>query len=234
MKVMFIHGVLSNKRAYGTNRQKILDRWCSDKDQWIDGYWAEPYGARIGEREFPEVDALALDGNVRHGLVDIAQRSLTSHLSLLQPYLIDFFADLMCYLSNSEVILSELSRRLNAELRDHDQLVIIGHSLGGIIAGELVTSTYIPLKDIRVLTFGTLLGEVAKRQCLKHFAPLTPMNSFRWLNLHDPVDLLSAPIKYCKCSNEVNNQRQGFPQCHSSYPDDEVFVKPVRNFLGVG
>ncbi|CAL9600713.1 hypothetical protein SUDANB108_05451 [Streptomyces sp. enrichment culture] len=100
-------------------------------------------------------------------------------------------------------------------------VVLVGHSLGGIIAlDSLVLS---PLPGVRLLvTVGSqapFLYESGSLPSLVHPEPLPP-HVPHWLNVYDPRDLLGyvgARLFAGRVTDEPVDGRQPFPAAHSSY-----------------
>ncbi|AQS67045.1 alpha/beta fold hydrolase [Streptomyces pactum] len=134
-------------------------------------------------------------------------------------------ADILRYLSRGAAVRADL-RALVEGLRP--PVVLIGHSLGGIIALDTLISA--PLPQVRLLvTAGSqapLLYESGSLPTLEHPAPLPP-HVPDWLNLYDPRDLLSylgEGLFPGRVTDTAVDSRQPFPAAHSAYwTNPEVF-----------
>ncbi|MEU3839687.1 hypothetical protein AB0E88_06585 [Streptomyces sp. NPDC028635] len=102
-----------------------------------------------------------------------------------------------------------------------EPVVLLGHSLGGIIALDTLISA--PLPQVRLLVTagsqGPFLYESGSLPTLEHPAPLPP-HVPAWLNLYDPRDLLSylgAGLFPGRVTDVAVDSRQPFPAAHSAY-----------------
>ncbi|CAM5627874.1 hypothetical protein STENM327S_02346 [Streptomyces tendae] len=127
-------------------------------------------------------------------------------------------ADILRYLSRGEAVRADL-RTLVAGLRP--PVVLVGHSLGGIIALDTLISA--PLPQVRLLvTVGSqapFLYESGSLPTLEHPAPLPP-HVPDWLNLYDRRDLLSylgEGLFPGRVTDTPVDSRQPFPAAHSAY-----------------
>ncbi|MEW2248159.1 hypothetical protein ACFW6K_18905 [Streptomyces sp. NPDC058733] len=100
-------------------------------------------------------------------------------------------------------------------------VVLLGHSLGGIIALDTLVSA--PLPQVRLLVTagsqGPFLYESGSLPSLEHPAPLPP-HVPDWLNLYDRRDLLSylgAGLFPGRVTDVAVDSRQPFPAAHSAY-----------------
>ncbi|MBA4862445.1 hypothetical protein H1V43_13790 [Streptomyces sp. PSKA54] len=126
--------------------------------------------------------------------------------------------DILRYLSRGEPLRAEL-RALIGEL--HGSVVLIGHSLGGIIALDTLVGA--PLPQVRLLVTagsqGPFLYESGSLPSLTHPQPLPP-HVPDWLNLYDPRDLLAylgAGLFPGRVTDVSVDSRQPFPASHSAY-----------------
>ncbi|MGW1025770.1 alpha/beta fold hydrolase [Streptomyces sp. NPDC002577] len=126
--------------------------------------------------------------------------------------------DILRYLSRGEPLRAEL-RALIAELPA--PVVLIGHSLGGIIALDTLVGALLP--QVRLLVTagsqGPFLYESGSLPSLSHPQPL-PSHVPDWLNLYDPRDLLAylgAGLFPGRVTDVSVDSRQPFPAAHSAY-----------------
>ncbi|MEU0068084.1 hypothetical protein ABZ027_00675 [Streptomyces sp. NPDC006332] len=127
-------------------------------------------------------------------------------------------ADILRYLSRGEAVRADL-RTLVAGLEP--PVVLVCHSLGGIIALDTLIAA--PLPQVRLLVTagsqGPFLYESGSLPTLEHPAPL-PDHVPPWLNLYDPRDLLSyvgAGLFPGRVTDIAVDSRQPFPAAHSAY-----------------
>ncbi|MFE7216234.1 alpha/beta fold hydrolase [Streptomyces sp. NPDC057611] len=126
--------------------------------------------------------------------------------------------DILRYLSRGEPLRAEL-RALIGKLPT--PVVLIGHSLGGIIALDTLVGA--PLPQVRLLVTagsqGPFLYESGSLPSLTHPQPL-PSYVPDWLNLYDPRDLLAylgAGLFPGRVTDVSVDSRQPFPAAHSAY-----------------
>jgi hypothetical protein len=126
--------------------------------------------------------------------------------------------DILRYLSRGAAVRADL-RDLVAGLEP--PVVLVGHSLGGIIALDTLIAE--PLPAVRLLVTagsqGPFLYESGSLPTLEHPAPLPP-HVPDWLNLYDPRDLLAylgGPLFPGRVTDVAVDSRQPFPASHSAY-----------------
>ncbi|MFF2860524.1 alpha/beta fold hydrolase [Streptomyces rubiginosohelvolus] len=114
-------------------------------------------------------------------------------------------------------------------------VVLLGHSLGGIIA--LDTLIEAPLPGVRLLVTvgsqGPFLYETGALPHLDHPEPL-PAHVPGWLNIHDRRDLLgfaAAPVFPGRAEDIVTDNRQPFPVAHSAYWSDPAVYRAIAERL---
>ncbi|MFJ6512708.1 hypothetical protein [Streptomyces sp. NPDC091405] len=114
-------------------------------------------------------------------------------------------------------------------------VVLLGHSLGGIIA--LDTLIEAPLPGVRLLvTVGSqapFLYETGALPHLDHPEPL-PAHVPGWLNIHDRRDLLgfaAAPVFPGRAEDITTDNRQPFPVAHSAYWSDPAVYRAIAERL---
>ncbi|HLL34145.1 MAG TPA: alpha/beta fold hydrolase [Streptomyces sp.] len=126
--------------------------------------------------------------------------------------------DILRYLTRGAAVRADL-RDLVAGLEP--PVVLLGHSLGGIIALDTLITE--PLPAVRLLVTagsqGPFLYESGSLPSLEHPAPLPP-HVPDWLNLYDPRDLLAylgGPLFPGRVTDVAVDSRQPFPASHSAY-----------------
>ncbi|MEI5034506.1 hypothetical protein RB201_22710 [Streptomyces sp. S1A(2023)] len=114
-------------------------------------------------------------------------------------------------------------------------VVLLGHSLGGIIA--LDTLIEAPLPDVRLLVTvgsqGPFLYETGALPHLEHPEPL-PVHVPAWLNIHDRRDVLgfaAAPLFPGRAEDIATDNRQPFPAAHSAYWTDPAVYRAIAERL---
>ncbi|AWL85105.1 hypothetical protein AMK14_18090 [Streptomyces sp. TSRI0445] len=114
-------------------------------------------------------------------------------------------------------------------------VVLLGHSLGGIIA--LDTLIEAPLPGVRLLVTvgsqGPFLYETGALPHLDHPEPL-PAHVPGWLNIHDRRDLLgfaAAPVFPGRAEDIATDNRQPFPVAHSAYWSDPAVYRAIAERL---
>ncbi|NEB89336.1 alpha/beta fold hydrolase, partial [Streptomyces anulatus] len=114
-------------------------------------------------------------------------------------------------------------------------VVLLGHSLGGIIA--LDTLIEAPLPGVRLLVTvgsqGPFLYETGALPHLEHPRPL-PAHVPDWLNIHDRRDLLgfaAAPLFPGRAEDIATDNRQPFPAAHSAYWTDPAVYRAIAERL---
>ncbi|MFD8259582.1 alpha/beta fold hydrolase [Streptomyces griseoluteus] len=140
--------------------------------------------------------------------------------------------DILRYLSRGDAVRTGL-RTLVAGLEP--PVVLVGHSLGGIIALDALISA--PLPQVRLLVTagsqGPFLYESGSLPSLEHPAPL-PDHVPDWLNLYDHRDLLSyvgAGLFPGRVTDVPVDSRQPFPAAHSAYWTNPAVYRHIADRL---
>ncbi|MGW1817271.1 hypothetical protein ACWCQM_27330 [Streptomyces sp. NPDC002125] len=114
-------------------------------------------------------------------------------------------------------------------------VVLLGHSLGGIIALDTLISG--PLPGVELLTTvgsqGPFLYETGALPSLAHPDPL-PAHVPPWLNLYDRRDLLgyaAEPLFPGRAHDIATDSRQPFPVAHSAYWTDPAVYRAIGERL---
>ncbi|MFJ4713332.1 hypothetical protein [Streptomyces sp. NPDC088785] len=115
--------------------------------------------------------------------------------------------------------------------RQEPPVVLLGHSLGGIIA--LDTLVLDPQPSVALLVTvgsqGPFLYETGALPSLTHPQPLPP-HVPDWLNLYDRRDLLGyvgAGLFPGRVTDVATDSRQPFPAAHSAYWDDPAVYRAI-------
>ncbi|RSS79438.1 alpha/beta fold hydrolase [Streptomyces sp. WAC06614] len=127
-------------------------------------------------------------------------------------------ADIMRYLARGEAVRRRLRERIG-ELPG--PVVVVGHSLGGIIALDTLVGTALPGVALLVTvgSQGPFLYESGALPALAHPEPLPP-HVPDWLNVYDRRDLLGhlgAGLFPDRVTDVEVDNRQPFPASHSAY-----------------
>ncbi|WP_330329302.1 alpha/beta fold hydrolase [Streptomyces sp. NBC_00536] len=141
-------------------------------------------------------------------------------------------ADVMLYLARGE----RLRRRLRETIEGLEPpVVVIGHSLGGIIALDTLIAA--PLPQVALLVTvgsqGPFLYESGALPGLAYPEPL-PEHVPEWLNLYDPRDLLGyigAPLFPHRVTDIEVDNRQPFPASHSAYWTNPAVYRAIAKRL---
>lgn len=172
---------------------------------------AGPEAGRIPEGAWTAVSAGV--ARIHAGVGDFLIREAAERIRLaaVGP-LTAFFGDVFVYLAQRTSVARAIARRVEADLREAarrrgraDPLVVVGHSLGGVIAYDLLTST---ARDVDVDLFITVGSQVGFFEELKLFHSSDPeipggdperrlprpANIRRWLNVFDHGDLLGFEV----------------------------------------
>ncbi|MBW5486791.1 alpha/beta fold hydrolase, partial [Streptomyces bambusae] len=141
-------------------------------------------------------------------------------------------ADIMLYLSRGEPLRRRL-RELIGKLEP--PVVVIGHSLGGIIALDTLVTAPLPQVELLVTvgSQGPFLYESGALPGLVHPEPL-PDHVPDWLNLYDPRDLLGyvgAPLFPGRVTDVAVDNRQPFPAAHSAYWTNPAIYRALAGRL---
>jgi hypothetical protein len=137
--------------------------------------------------------------------------------------------DILYYQVRGQAIRDFIRRRVESV---EAPVTLLAHSLGGIACVDLLIERHLP-KIERLITVGSqapFLYEMDALVGLRYGQPLPAHFPKRWLNIYDPRDFLSYLARGVFSGPEIEiadvrvNNRQPFPQSHTSYWDnDEVF-----------
>ncbi|MFH8496838.1 hypothetical protein [Streptomyces coeruleorubidus] len=140
--------------------------------------------------------------------------------------------DILRYLSRGTAFRDGL-RALVAGLEP--PVVVVGHSLGGIIALDTLISAPLPQVGLLVTagSQGPFLYESGSLPSLEHPAPL-PLHVPAWLNLYDPRDLLGylgAELFPGRVTDVPVDSGQPFPAAHSAYWTNPAVYRHIVDHL---
>ncbi|MEU1485584.1 hypothetical protein [Streptomyces sp. NPDC005752] len=140
--------------------------------------------------------------------------------------------DILKYLARGEGMREGL-RELVATLEP--PVVLLGHSLGGIMALDTLISAPLPGAELLVTvgSQGPFLYETGALPSLLHPA-LLPGHVPPWLNLHDRRDLLgyaAEPLFPGRAHDVATDSRQPFPVAHSAYWTDPAVYRAIGERL---
>ncbi|MCX4965890.1 hypothetical protein OHA98_13780 [Streptomyces sp. NBC_00654] len=140
--------------------------------------------------------------------------------------------DILKYLARGE----ETRRGLRDLVADTEPpVVLLGHSLGGIIALDTLISGPLPGVELLVTvgSQGPFLYETGALPALAHPDPL-PAHVPHWLNLYDRRDLLgyaAEPLFPNRAQDIATDSRQPFPVAHSAYWSDPAVYRAIGERL---
>jgi pimeloyl-ACP methyl ester carboxylesterase len=154
----------------------------------------------------------------------------------------DFLGDALNYIGRG----SEVRWLLHAAviqacaLRPHEPLVLIGHSMGGIISYEYLID---PNPNFRtrpeeplLITVGSPVALFAEYDLFaQHGTTARATGGMRWINIYDPDDLLSFPVAGVFPERADGDRSCGsgrpFPASHGAYwQNDTVFTAIAEAF----
>ncbi|WUW21448.1 hypothetical protein OG521_11885 [Streptomyces sp. NBC_01463] len=161
----------------------------------------------------------------------VARRARLSHGS------VGFFGDIVSYLARGQAVRDQVAATART-FAGRGPLVLLGHSLGGIIAFDLLTAgAPAPIADMLV-TVGSqapLLYELDALPSLPYGTGL-PEAFPRWLNIHDRRDLLSYLAAEAfgndpRITDVRVDNRQPVSAAHSSYWANADFYRVLGDAL---
>lgn len=168
------------------------------------------YGLGIGEFLLRPVKGVA---------VRTITRKLTGDRGAISDAAGPFAGDVLRFLARGRGCRDYVRQRLADQLRD--PVVLLAHSLGGIICVDLLVRERIP-KVAALITVGSqapFLYEIGALPSLMYPDPL-PDYFPTWLNVYDRRDVLSyvgAGVLGPRVTDVEVDNRQPFPQSHSAY-----------------
>jgi hypothetical protein len=168
--------------------------------------------------------------------VGMAKRS-----AFMSPFS-DFTRDVLWYLAHGEHIRDEIAKAARAA-SGSEPLVILGHSLGGIAAVDLLSSPEATTGDQKLVvdqlvTVGSQAPLLYLLTSLHTLSPGEPDSSpfTPWLNIYNRHDLLSfcAERVFSRASPIIDAEVDvdvPFPASHSAYWDQDLTFELIRDNL---
>uniref|UniRef100_UPI00140A5091 alpha/beta fold hydrolase n=1 Tax=Streptomyces sp. YIM 98790 TaxID=2689077 RepID=UPI00140A5091 len=174
----------------------------------------------------------AVPSFVTRPLLRLATRSAVRRRRALTDAAHPAAGDILVYLTRGEPLRAGLRALVGAL---DPPVVLIGHSLGGIIALDTLIGE--PLPQVRLLvTVGSqapFLYETGALPGLAHPEPL-PDRMPPWLNIYDRRDLLAyigAPLFPGRVTDAAVDSRQPFPAAHSAYWTHRAVYRTIADRL---
>lgn len=201
-----------------------------------------------GDRRDHLVDVVlaGLGAAPEHGPEEVTDRlgalALNAAYRLAEPVFrlgrrkrIDDLADIVYYQAHGRAIREVVRKRI----RDvPGPVVLLGHSLGGIIAFDILAAGAVDPGQVRMLvTVGSqvpLLYELNALSCGFKFRTDLPNGFPRWLNVYDPRDLLAYGGRVLfpdRCHDLPVNTKTPFPTAHGAYWDTGAFYRGLADAL---
>lgn len=146
-----------------------------------------------------------------------------------------FVADILRYQARGDGVRSLLRRTIGDT--PGDRVTVIGHSLGGVAAVDLLALAPVSRVD-QLITVGSQAAffyETGALVSREHPAELPPHFPERWLNIYDPRDFLSyraSGVFRGRVRDVRVDNGQPFPQAHSAYWDNKTVWDAVGTWLG--
>jgi len=145
----------------------------------------------------------------------------------------DFLRDVAFYMRRGETIRKEVRKWLAKQSHD-EPVVLLGHSLGGIAAVDLLADQKRTERVDLLVTVGSQAPLLYLMDALVHLRPgVSKVEPFTpWLNVYDRNDLLSfcAERVWPNTTGIVDQQvesRLPFPTSHSAYWSLETLYETV-------
>lgn len=161
-----------------------------------------------------------------------AKRLLQEKLINLAKSESAFVGDIISYFGMRDEIEGRVRNRINDLLVNSDEIVLCGHSLGGVILTRLILSG-IMCRPATLVTIGTQVGLLAE---LGFFGWNHPgkikVENVRWLNIFDASDPLSFPVSRSFAPVEDFRIFTGLPErtAHGHYFHDEDVYRKISSF----
>ncbi|MEV0010624.1 hypothetical protein AB0M10_02325 [Streptomyces sp. NPDC051840] len=165
-------------------------------------------------------------------LVRVASRYALRRRRALTDAVHPAAGDILKYLAHGEDTRQGL-KELVATLEP--PVVLLGHSLGGIISLDTLISDPLPGAELLVTvgSQGPFLYETGALPSLVHPQPL-PAHVPPWLNVYDCRDLLgyaAEPLFPGRAHDVPTDSRQPFPVAHSAYWSDPAVYRAIGELI---
>jgi hypothetical protein len=123
------------------------------------------------------------------------------------------------------------------ECRDKilSDVIVLGHSLGGIASFEALIGGQL-LRVETLITVGSQVSYLYELDALSKlgFGARLPVNLPRWINIHDPNDILSFPCEKLfpgQVEDVRTVSKQPFPLSHSAYFDSPAALDVIADTI---
>lgn len=143
--------------------------------------------------------------------------------------------DVLMYLARGGQIREFINRAVIGAAEADPQVVIVGHSLGGIASFELLASNPIP-EVVLLVTVGSQVSYLYELNALPmlEYPSLLPDSIPRWVNFFDARDLLSyvaADVFPGRATDLRIDNKAPFPRSHSAYFANDRFYELLSEVL---
>ncbi|OKK02536.1 hypothetical protein AMK26_23160 [Streptomyces sp. CB03234] len=168
----------------------------------------------------------------------LGSRLLVSRRAALSGRSVGFFGDILSYLTRGQAVRDHVAATIRALPGDAGPVVVLGHSLGGIIAVDLLTDPPTGVSVDLLVTVGSQAPLLYELDALpsRPYGTGLPGAFPRWLNVYDRRDLLSYLAAGAFGNDpritdaEVDN-RQPVSAAHSSYWANDQFYRVLSTAL---
>ncbi|MFI5808281.1 hypothetical protein [Streptomyces sp. NPDC051561] len=167
----------------------------------------------------------------------LGSRMLVSRRAPLSDRSVGFVGDILSYLVRGQAVREHVASSLRT-LQGSGPVVVLGHSLGGIIAFDLLADPASGVTADLLVTVGSqapLLYELDALPSLPYGSEL-PGSFPRWLNVYDPRDLLSYLATGVfggdpRITDAAVDNGQPVSAAHSSYWANDDFFRQLSAAL---
>jgi hypothetical protein len=190
----------------------------------------------LGARDEAEARGIVFDKIIGPLATQVA---IAKRAAFMDPFT-DFARDVTFYLEHGEVIRDEIANAIRAH-QDAEPLVLLGHSLGGIAAVDLMAAQATAAEPLAIDLLVTVGSQSPILFLMDSLASLSPREPERlpfapWLNIYNRRDLLSF------CAERVFTEPKGivdaaveakvpFPASHSAYWRENRTYELIRAHL---
>jgi hypothetical protein len=179
----------------------------------------------------------------------VSQKAIDAVRGNLHPMVATFIGDVVVYFhergdaGNPGAIVKEVSQSLQAAAAERtaaDPLIAVGHSLGGVILYDLLTTWLTNLRVDLLVTVGSqvALFEEMKQYRLRNEAipgaggakMPRPGNVKRWVNVYDPTDIFSFAVEgvFDRVEDYKFSSETDLFAAHSAYFQRPSFFQRLR------